>query len=377
MVLASKSSLLIFSLIVCIVILNNSKAHAENQLITFKLFFFNLISNVYMLFFELLCILIDGKTFPGAIELNYTFNVLYYIGNILPAICWALYANYKVYNKEDKVLKLFYVLIPFVLINVIISIASPFTKLYFSINEQNLYHREVLFTPLLIFSYILMIYTFVIILKNQKKLPKGESAPLFFYTIPPFICSAFQGLFYGISIIWPAITISILIVYLNLQKYRLNTDYLTGLYNRRQLEAYISAKISSASNKFSGILIDVDNFKLINDKFGHHIGDEALKTVSNIIKETLSRNDFVARYGGDEFVIIMNTKNIEKLKRAVEKLRVSIQKANESGKYKYPLSLSMGYQVYNEDLNVSSEEFLREIDILMYENKKQKIKKNI
>lgn len=376
MVLASKSALLIFSLIVCIVILNNSKAHAENQLITFKLFFFNLISNSYMLFFELLCILINGKTFPGAIELNYTFNVLYYIGNILPAICWALYANYKVYNKEDKLLKLFYVLIPFVLINVIISAACPFAKLYFTIGTQNLYHREMFAAPLLLFSYILMFYTFIIILKNQTRLPKGESGPLLFYTIPPFICSVFQGLFYDISIIWPSITISLLIIYLNLQNYRLNTDYLTGLFNRRQLEAFISAKINSTSNKFSGILIDVDNFKIINDKFGHTIGDEALKTVATIIKETLSRNDFVARYGGDEFVIIMNTKNIEKLKRAVAKLHFAIQKANESGKYQYPLSLSMGYQVYNEDLSISTEEFLREIDILMYESKKNKLKKH-
>jgi diguanylate cyclase (GGDEF)-like protein len=330
-----------------------------------------------MLIVEMLFILFNGSTFASGFAVNQIINVLYYIGNIMPAIFWVLYANYKIYNKEEKLIKQAYILLPFVLVNLIISVTSPFSKLYFYIDEKNLYHRGILFLPLNLFCYSLLIYAFIIFVKNRKRIPKGEATALMFYAVPPIFATVVQGMFYGVSLIWPAVTLSLLIIYLNLQNYSLNTDYLTGLFNRRQLETYISSKMNSSSNKFSGILIDVDDFKDINDKFGHHIGDEALKTVSTIIKETLSRNDFVARYGGDEFVIIMNTTNTEKLKRAVSKLYYAVQKTNESGLYSYPLSLSMGYKVYNPQLNVSPEDFLREIDALMYENKKQKLKKKM
>ncbi len=101
-------------------------------------------------------------------------------------------------------------------------------------------------------------------------------------------------------------TLSLLIIYINIQNTQLYKDYLTDLYNRRQFDNYIRAKINSSNNKrIAGFMIDIDSFKKINDVYGHDYGDTALKSTAKILRDTFSDNDFIARYGGDEFVVVV------------------------------------------------------------------------
>lgn len=91
------------------------------------------------------------------------------------------------------------------------------------------------------------------------------------------------------------------------ESYKLK-DHLTGFNSRALLSEYLHNLITEALSHpmvFSLLILDIDNFKLINDKFGHPAGDEALKFFANIIKETTEGKYFVARYGGDEFIIVM------------------------------------------------------------------------
>ena len=102
--------------------------------------------------------------------------------------------------------------------------------------------------------------------------------------------------------------LSLLIVYLSMQEYGLNTDYLTGAYNRRQLDNYIRTKIKlSRPESIIGVIcVDLNEFKLINDNYGHEAGDKALKTSVAVLRKSLRPNDFIARTGGDEFVILLD-----------------------------------------------------------------------
>ncbi len=113
-------------------------------------------------------------------------------------------------------------------------------------------------------------------------------------------------------------------------------DMLTGLYNRSTGTKMIDRHLSTSSHKdqHAWILLDLDNFKTLNDTLGHQLGDQALKDVANILTSHVRKDDIVCRLGGDEFVVFM--KNIssslarEKLKTLLKKLRLKYEADNQS-----------------------------------------------
>jgi diguanylate cyclase (GGDEF)-like protein len=107
-----------------------------------------------------------------------------------------------------------------------------------------------------------------------------------------------------------------------------SVDKLTSLYNRTKFEATLKDEISRVvryeTQTFSIILFDVDNFKSINDTFGHLVGDVILKEIAAIAKRTIRATDLICRWGGEEFVIIMPMTSLEHGVEAAEKIRKGI-----------------------------------------------------
>jgi len=113
-----------------------------------------------------------------------------------------------------------------------------------------------------------------------------------------------------------------------------NTDELTGLKNRRAFNTTLNTEISKASRykrPFAILMIDADNLKPVNDKFGHEAGDKLIKTIARVIRESVREVDLVARYGGDEFVVLMSESSrsnagvvAERVRRAVENTSFSV-----------------------------------------------------
>jgi len=110
---------------------------------------------------------------------------------------------------------------------------------------------------------------------------------------------------------------------------KLQLDPLTKTLTRSNLENLILGieDLSIISNKpFAIAFIDIDNFKSVNDTYGHLAGDEVLKNIAKIIKSKIRLSDYLFRYGGEEFVIVFSTiKNIETLKEKLEEIRKSIE----------------------------------------------------
>jgi len=142
-------------------------------------------------------------------------------------------------------------------------------------------------------------------------------------------------------------------------------DSLTGLYNRRFLIAFAGNQVSQCERFgeiFSLILIDIDDFKSINDTFGHQEGDRVLINISRLFVENIRKSDAVARYGGEEFLILSPHHDIESAKILAEKIRLLVQKEQLSEKIK--VTISLGVTTYKP--NSTIDDLFSESDKALY-----------
>jgi len=126
-------------------------------------------------------------------------------------------------------------------------------------------------------------------------------------------------------------------------------DALTSLYNRNEYKRILEKKIKSAQrygDKFGLIMMDIDFFKNVNDKYGHNVGDEVLKIFASILKKCVREDDFVARWGGEEFIIIANRAGNKELEKVTIKLQKEIAKTSFAPVLQ--LSASFGLTAYVE-----------------------------
>jgi len=148
------------------------------------------------------------------------------------------------------------------------------------------------------------------------------------------------------------------------------TDDTTGVANRRYLIEILGAELKRAQRYHHPISIaylDLDNFKEINDRFGHSAGDLLLKQVAGLIKSQIRSVDLVARLGGDEFGIILPETGSDTIKGIFEKIQESLNQSLKEGKF--PLTLSIGV-VTCYDPFIPEDRLLQEADQLMYFSKK-------
>jgi diguanylate cyclase (GGDEF)-like protein len=204
---------------------------------------------------------------------------------------------------------------------------------------------------------------------------KKQFWSIIIFFIAPFAGTTIQVFDYGVSYNWTGVMISLLIIYFSFQSRNLNTDYLTGVNNRMHFQGYIKAKIRGTSEKrtFGAIMIDIDNFKKINDSFGHATGDEALKDAVGILKDSLRRDDFIARFGGDEFLIIIDVQTQKMLEDAIKRIRDKTELFNAQSRKPYRLSFSFGSDIYNVETKTKPDDFISHLDRLMYEDKNRKM----
>jgi diguanylate cyclase (GGDEF)-like protein len=105
------------------------------------------------------------------------------------------------------------------------------------------------------------------------------------------------------------------------------TDRLTGLYNRRKLDEVLDEELIRCrryAQEFAVIIMDIDHFKLVNDSYGHHVGDTVLQAMAQILRERTRDADALARMGGEEFVIVCRHSKIDAAVETAERVRAAI-----------------------------------------------------
>lgn len=146
------------------------------------------------------------------------------------------------------------------------------------------------------------------------------------------------------------------------------TDQLTGMLNRHGLEAVIKAKLNNGQlHQALFVQLDIDDFKLINDIYGHQVGDEALRHLAIIMRVFFPREAVLARNGGDEFIIVLPTDDLAAAERIVRDF-VSLKKEFNYQQTVYHYTISMGYAVYSADRadGKSPLDVLRDADTALY-----------
>lgn len=150
-------------------------------------------------------------------------------------------------------------------------------------------------------------------------------------------------------------------------------DTLTNAWNRSYFIDWIEKYALQTEQKSAIVMLDIDKFKFINDTYGHHVGDDVLITLVNVISNNLRTTDviarqeednYVARFGGDEFIIFLPNCNVENAGKVMRKIEKSLKSVSE---FDFVISISYGIVSYCRECDV--EEALKEADELMYKMK--------
>jgi len=196
---------------------------------------------------------------------------------------------------------------------------------------------------------------------NTKYIPELNLYLLVEAKLSDFIKQArdvyFFNLFISISI---AILITFIIIFIikkynNKLEYLANFDQLTNLNNRRSFTERLNFLLllnGRKSQKISLAFIDIDNFKTINDNYGHDIGDKVLVKIANIMKNSVRETDLVSRWGGEEFVIALINSDKENSKQILEKIMKKLyDDAEINSLVNNPVTMSIGLTMYKDNEN--------------------------
>lgn len=321
--------------------------------------------------------LLDGQ--PGTVSRVCAIVVatVYCIITPLPCYLWSLYAGLQVNHSLRRLKRSGLLLLLPIAAVFILGLLSIRFGLIFRIDGSNIYHRGPLFLLMAALCYSYIFFPAILALRKIDKLPPRTLSSLLAFAIVPFVGGIIQVLFYGISLIWPCFTLSLLIIFINIQNRQLRTDNLTGLHNRRQLEDYLRewAGRSGPGSVPAGIMLDIDSFKKINDHWGHDAGDEALVCAGKILGASFRKEDLICRYGGDEFIVLMRVGGREELLRSVERLKENLRLFNQTRAHGLEISFSVGCDLYDLSGGMTPQQYLRHLDSLMYEDKQAKREK--
>jgi len=316
--------------------------------------------------------LVDGHPEQILIVLNSLALATYYFMHFVVLSLWALYV-WTITNPERKIPSLLIMILTIACLSFLVLVVSnTWNGLLYTIDENNSYYRGVLFIPFAVACAVLLAFALCISVQKRRILNKGVFATLVLFPVLPLIGAVAQAFFFGLPLIWTLAAFTIFVVYINIQNDLVAVDQLTGTYSRVQIMSLLKRKLKKRNASFAVIMIDIDDFKTINDTYGHLEGDSALEEVPVILREAIRPIDFVSRIGGDEFLVLLDVDTESGLSDIIERIGRSIVRRNNHTSKSYHLSLSIGASVFCAEEYGSVAQVMAKVDGLMYAEKRQK-----
>ncbi|HOH17889.1 MAG TPA: GGDEF domain-containing protein [Bacilli bacterium] len=331
----------------------------------------------FALILETVTFLLDEK--PGALVhfLQYATNTYLFLASSLVGILWVLFVDIRIFRSSTRIkwwLK--FLIIPYIALIVLIIFDYFGADIIFSITEQNKYDRGKF--VMLTFGFVFCCYfiTLALAVLAVKRDGHIRFFPVHYFVIPSLLGTLVQGMFYGLAAGWLCLSIALLFVQLHLANQNAYEDELSGLYNRKYFGWMIEKLAKGKKNRFiSAIMMDIDRFKLINDEFGHSVGDDAIRSIGKLLTDITSDDVIAFRVGGDEFTVLHIGGTEADIEQLTFIINERISDFNKTAKKPYSLSVSMGYSTC-QTTGTSLDFFFHQLDQKMYEQKALQYAKN-
>ncbi len=314
----------------------------------------------------------NGYFFPSR-AVNWILDAIYYIAMTALGFCWFLYSETVQRSPWVRTRRrILLASIPFALVVLGVFLTAN-EGWFFYVDEGNVYHRGPLYLLQAGICYSYIICTAIraqrLAFRSTDYYEQQNFRALASFVIVPSLGGLMQIALPQLPIICACTTLGMLYVYTSLQENLISRDPLTKLSNRNQLHQQLSEKFHRADfqHPLYLMIVDVDDFKKINDTFGHVEGDHALKEIASALCRACERKDFIARFGGDEFIVLSERKSGEPIERLEE--RIHEEMANT--KTEYPLAVTIGIARFYPEIR-TEQTLISLADQDLYRKKKRK-----
>jgi diguanylate cyclase (GGDEF)-like protein len=312
---------------------------------------------------------LDGRPGTPMRVLLHIINNLFFIFQNLSYYMTAVFIDYIANNNNARVKKFLYIVLGIMAVNIIVMVLNIPSGFYFYIDGDNRFVNGSMYLVRFYLGYIAILLVIVDLLISSKSLGAANITLVVFFAVLTGAGAALDMIFTGGHLIWAFLTGGLLYGYFYIIRSDTTQDNMTGIGNRSSFSEFI-AQINRMGNKqaYAMALFDINGLKKINDAQGQEAGNQALAEMAEILKKCSRQSDFLARIGGDEFLIAIKAKfNIEKLLTRV--LR-TLENHNRRPDRLYTLSISYGYSTYTTKTGQPIDEFLQRLNGLVFQHKK-------
>ena len=309
----------------------------------------------------------DGKPGEFSFIVLFSVNTVLFLYNLAVGLGVVFLVCYHLHKKIRTTQK---IVVGIMLVTeILLLVINIFTPTVFSIDAENRYHRESFYMVFVLFGFLLIMYSWVIYAIERFKNGSLRYFPVWQFMMPAFLCILVQTLNYGISIQPVGYAVSISAIAVCLQYECIYIDKLTGAFNRYELDKIILSMKKKKEQKVAAIMLDLNDFKLINDTYSHNEGDAALIALADILFGAVQNNGIVIRFAGDEFIVILNKAELNAVTNLKGEIRKALDEYNSKSDKPYVLSAAMGGDMF--EMSGEDTDFLKKIDELMYKDKKE------
>ena len=313
--------------------------------------------------------LVDGHWFTGCRLINYLSNSLCFLGTVSIGLLWCLYVDLRLRGERGamrKSIKL--AIIPWAIEVVAVIATLAGTGFLFTVSPDNVYRRG----PGAPIAYVSLVIYFAhsvhLAARSRRNGVDLRFFPIRYFVGPCLAGVALQFLFYGITTSWISVAMAMTCVQMRAYAESLYKDELSGLFNRRYLNGVLEKQVGTTPNSLCGIMLDINDFKDINDNLGHATGDRAICAMGNVLLDAIPGGAVAIRYAGDEFVVLLPGSNEDDARSTVDAIAKTLARFNDSGTEPFSLSAAMGYAQLKP--GEDPETFFQNMDARMYEAKR-------